>query len=830
MLADKLGLPVEDIVTNLFSAEGSQLRTPLDDMDDPIEAAKTFVEVQLEDAEVKLAPELRTPEKALAAAREVVAQRLAVEPEVRRQARQHFETHAIYVVKPTSKGRDEVDQAHPYFRVRSEFHGRTRSLIEMRPGPAPYDEQSTPGIMREKAEPLLLARKAEDEGYFTVDLKMPPSIGDVTPFLETLKACYLSPTEGETAEAWNKERTMVLERVVNQLLFPHFANECKEAALREATAALVAHCSFTLRRIALAPPYRVAAEHRTEVKAEQEQRARGKKKKQEEEKPWFPSKLGQKFDERTGTYTEAGVPADYWPRQARAVGARLCYDERNQPELVLAALDSDGQLLDWCKVRWLHVNIRGRPGEPLRAPKEDCERKRVELKQLEDFFTDVGAEVVVLGGCALICRRLRDELEHVAFAAAPRAAAPANADEETKDRLVEKFHQAASPYPREGESILEFKQSSGGPPWYIHREQIEGPNREALPFRVHIVDEQLPQLWASSPAAVAAMPDLEPELRTAVSTARMAQDPLSELVHIGARGGCPLATLPLHPLIGEAADDDVERALALEVVDAICARGFELRRALLHPHHAHGLQYVPGLGPRKAAALLKALQSMASNGEGAIEGRDQLRGLLPPAVWHNAVGFFKFTNEATSPEPPGLEGARIHPEVYEYAQKMCFDALQDDNVEVDETPAALEQAVIDAMSPDGTVALGQLDLGEYAEYLASDEGGKKPFMLQTLIDVRAQLASPFADLRGEWVPLAAETEFQLLVGEPKHEIEGSLQPAKVTRIDRPDEPGRSIRVHVMLQNGLSGTIDEDQVSSSYRSGSETRSRLRRGWR
>ena len=26
------------------------------------------------------------------------------------------------------------------------------------------------------------------------------------------------------------------------------------------------------------------------------------------------------------------------------------------------------------------------------------------------------------------------------------------------------------------------------------------------------------------------------------------------------------------------------------------------------------------------------------------------------------------------------------------------------------------------------------------------------------------------DLRGEWVPLAAETEFQLLVGEPKHEV------------------------------------------------------------
>ena len=133
----------------------------------------------------------------------------------------------------------------------------------------------------------------------------------------------------------------------------------------DAASAAGSKASSTVLSPSLAPPYRVAAEHRTEVKAEQEQRARGNKKKQEEEKPWFPSKLGQKFDERTGTYTEAGVPADYWPRQARAVGARLCYDERNQPELVLAALDSDGQLLDWCKVRWLHVNIRGRPGEPL---------------------------------------------------------------------------------------------------------------------------------------------------------------------------------------------------------------------------------------------------------------------------------------------------------------------------------------------------------------------------------------------------------------------------------------------------------------------------------
>jgi len=44
-------------------------------------------------------------------------------------------------------------------------------------------------------------------------------------------------------------------------------------------------------------------------------------------------------------------------------------------------------------------------------------------------------------------------------------------------------------------------------------------------------------------------------------------------------------------------------------VDATCRQGFNVYEALSHDHRAQGLQFVPGLGPRKAAALLRELQN-----------------------------------------------------------------------------------------------------------------------------------------------------------------------------------------------------------------------------
>ena len=53
----------------------------------------------------------------------------------------------------------------------------------------------------------------------------------------------------------------------------------------------------------------------------------------------------------------AAKDAAWWPRAARVVGACVLAEER---ELVLAALDESGELLDTFKCRWLLTSIRPR--------------------------------------------------------------------------------------------------------------------------------------------------------------------------------------------------------------------------------------------------------------------------------------------------------------------------------------------------------------------------------------------------------------------------------------------------------------------------------------
>ena len=80
--------------------------------------------------------------------------------------------------------------------------------------------------------------------------------------------------------------------------------------------------------------------------------------------------------------------------------------------------------------------------------------------------------------------------------------------------------------------------------------------------------------------------------------------------------------------------DALESTLTCEMVSATCTRGFDFHMGLAHEHRARALQFVPGLGPRKAAHLLQEWQARAA-GAGAraeeeenmdaIETREQAR-------------------------------------------------------------------------------------------------------------------------------------------------------------------------------------------------------------
>ena len=108
----------------------------------------------------------------------------------------------------------------------------------------------------------------------------------------------------------------------------------------------------------------------------------------------------------------------------------------------------------------------------------------------------------------------------------------------------------------------------------------------------------------------------------AASMGRFVQDPLLELACLwplsGAVGGLAavrdtkaaslsdyLSSYHLHPLQAEVAPSVLARSAERVMVEASCVVGVNLLEARRRPHQSPILQFIGGLGPRKASALLE---------------------------------------------------------------------------------------------------------------------------------------------------------------------------------------------------------------------------------
>lgn len=114
--------------------------------------------------------------------------------------------------------------------------------------------------------------------------------------------------------------------------------------------------------------------------------------------------------------------------------------------------------------------------------------------------------------------------------------------------------------------------------------------------------------------------------------------------------------------------DDLLNGLMIEFINRVNEVGVDLNRCLQHPHTAPLLQFVAGLGPRKAAHLLKVLQQ---NENMIVARRDLIiKCHLGPIVFMNCAGFVKIDTarltEKTDVYVDLLDGSRVHPETYEW--------------------------------------------------------------------------------------------------------------------------------------------------------------------
>ncbi|KAB1265178.1 Transcription elongation factor SPT6 [Camelus dromedarius] len=225
-LAKKFGLTPEQFGENL--RDSYQRHETEQFPAEPLELAKDYV-----------CSQFPTPEAVLEGARYMVALQIAREPLVRQVLRQTFQERAKLNITPTKKGRKDVDEAHYAYSFK---YLKNKPVKELR------DDQ------------FLKICLAEDEGLLTIDISIDmkgvEGYGNDQTYFEEIKQFYYRDEFSHQVQEWNRQRTMAIERALQQFLYVQMAKELKNKLLAEAKEYVIKACSRKLYNWLRVAPYR----------------------------------------------------------------------------------------------------------------------------------------------------------------------------------------------------------------------------------------------------------------------------------------------------------------------------------------------------------------------------------------------------------------------------------------------------------------------------------------------------------------------------------------------------------------------------------------------
>ncbi|KAI1850599.1 hypothetical protein JX265_004309 [Neoarthrinium moseri] len=322
---------------------------------------------------------------------------------------------------------------------------------------------------------------------------------------------------------------------------------------------------------------------------------------------------------------------------------------------------------------------------------------------------------------------------------------------------------------------------------------------------VIVVNDEVARLYKDSPRAIAEHSSLHSVTRYCVGLARYLQNPMKEYATLGK----DIVSLIFHQCQNLLPQDKLLKYLETAMVDMVNLCGVDINEAVGDSYTANLLPYVAGLGPRKATAVIKAINV---NG-GAVNSRDELVGdpdnnklqVVGPNVWMNCASFLYMEYDPSNSTSEPLDNTRVHPEDYELGRKMAADALEldeeDVKAETDENgPGAIVRKLFKEDEQD---KVNELILEEYAEQLESKYSQRKRATLET---IRAELQAPYEELRRALSAVPTEKIFTMFTGETKDSLsEGMVVSVNVRMV-------RDEIVIVKLDCGIEGRVDAMEVS------------------
>ncbi|KND02484.1 chromatin-remodeling histone chaperone SPT6, partial [Spizellomyces punctatus DAOM BR117] len=308
---------------------------------------------------------------------------------------------------------------------------------------------------------------------------------------------------------------------------------------------------------------------------------------------------------------------------------------------------------------------------------------------------------------------------------------------------------------------------------------VSGRIREDI--KIIIVDDEVARIFMNSKRGLREFPEgAYPQLvRYCVSLGRRVQDPTTEFAGLMDMNS-DILHLRLHPVQHLVPPEKLKQALEKSFVNVVNTCGVDINLAAQHPHRASTLQFVAGLGPRKAQSFISKIKRSG----GRLESRSQLvkKGLCGKRVFMNCASFIRIRSRHFARYEANLDvldDTRVHPEDYDLARKMAADALDYDDatVEEEENPSL---HVAELMESEDVEKLAHLALDEFAMELERRLNEKKKM---TLNDIMKELMAPYSERRQSFQPATPDEIFGMLTHETDETLrESSIVSAHIVRV------------------------------------------------
>ncbi|XP_008649818.1 transcription elongation factor SPT6 homolog isoform X2 [Zea mays] len=411
-----------------------------------------------------------------------------------------------------------------------------------------------------------------------------------------------------------------------------------------------------------------------------------------------------------------------------------------KPATTFVMLDSSGELVDVLYAGSISNRSQG---------VAEQQRKKNDQQRVLKFMTDHQPHVVCVGASNYNCRQLKDDLYEVIF------------------KIVED-------HPRDVNAQMEN-------------------------FSIVYGDESVPRLYENSRISSDQLPGQSGIVKRAVALGRYLQNPLAMIATLCGPGK-EILSWKLHALEQFLTPDEKYEIVEQVMVDATNQIGFDVNLAASHEWHFSTLQFIAGLGPRKASALQKDLVR-----EGSIFSRKELVKPLGRKVFMNASGFLRVRRSGAAAASAQLidllEDTRIHPESYVLAKNLAKDVyVEDAQHEINEMDDEEQEMAIEHVRERPSM-LRSLKIVEYIKSI-TEEYRK----LETLRDIKFELLCGFSDWRIPYTEPSPDEEFWLLSGETDDTIsEGRIVQVTVRNI-------QDNKIICTFDSGLKAIVMADNYS------------------